>query len=338
MGIPTLGGFSGMAPMALDAAAVSSGMAFLVGELEKRDPRLMEPLLSVTWMRDIVSKTGGGYVEFTSNYFVDYATAGANQYGIIGGETNNIPIIQANLSKDVFKVFTFANNIKVPFLDQQRMNQVGRSLDQIFDDGLRINYNKALDQNVYFGYSDFGTTGLVNDPNLAATAAALNAAGTSRAWVDKTPTEIMADVNTGLVAAWAASEYDITGMPNHILIPPAQFAYINTTLVSIAGSESILSYIKRNNIANAQGVNLEILPARQCIGAGSSVESGVATSDRMVMYRNSDDRVCFDLPVPLTRAMTQPDVNQMAYLTGYIGLIGQVKFLYTQCARYVDGI
>lgn len=329
MGIHNLGGFT---PMALDAAGVNSGQAFLVGELEKRDPKLLEPLVSVTWMRDIIAATGGGYVEFTSNYFVNYATSGANQYGIIGSETNNIPIIQANLSKDVFKVFTFANNIKVPFLDQQRMTQIGRSLDQIFDDGLRLNWNKALDQNVYLGFPEFNTTGLVNSTGITAANAALNGAGTSRLWINKTPTEIMNDVNTGLVAAWAASEYDLTGMPNHILIPPSQFAYINTTLVSQAGSISILEYLKRNNIATAQGIPLEILPSRQTIAAGAS------STDRMVLYVNREDRVCFDLPVPLTRAMTQPDVNQLAYLTAYIGLIGQVKFKYTQCARYVDGI
>lgn len=74
--------------MAMDAASISSGMAFLNAELEKRDPRLLEPLQSVTWMRDIVSRTGGGWVEFSSNYFVDYATTGSNENGIIGGETN----------------------------------------------------------------------------------------------------------------------------------------------------------------------------------------------------------------------------------------------------------
>lgn len=335
MGIHSVGGY---APMALDSAGMASGQAFLVGELEKRDPRLLEPLTSVTWMRDIVAATGGGYVEFTSNYFVDYATSGANQHGIIGGETNNIPIIQANVTKDTYPVFTFANNIKVPFLDQQRMNQIGRSLDQIFDEGLRLNYNKALDQNVYQGFSDFGTTGLVNNPNVTASVAPLNEAGTSRKWVDKSPTEIMADVNNVLVATWAASQYDITGMANHILIPPADFAYINTTLVSTAGSISILEYLKRNNIATSQGRSLEILPSRWTIDAGVTTITGDNPSDRLVAYCNDENRVCFDLPVPLTRAMTQPDVNQLSYLTAYIGLIGVVKFKYYQCAYYLDGI
>lgn len=54
-------------------AALDSGMAFLLGELEKQDPKIREPLSAVTWPRDIVSKTGGGWVEFTSMMNVGYA-------------------------------------------------------------------------------------------------------------------------------------------------------------------------------------------------------------------------------------------------------------------------
>ena len=38
----------------MDAAGIATGMAFLEGELEKRDPKVREPLTSVTWPRDIV--------------------------------------------------------------------------------------------------------------------------------------------------------------------------------------------------------------------------------------------------------------------------------------------
>lgn len=335
MSLHTLGGY---APMALDAAGVASGQAFLVGELEKRDPRLLEPLTSVTWMRDVVALTGGGYVDFTSNYFVDYASSGANQWGIIAGETNNIPIVQANISKEIYRVFTWANNIKVPYLDEQRMQQIGRSLDQIFNDGLRLNWNKMLDQNTYYGFPEFGTTGLVNDPNITESLAPANGTGGLRTWASKTADEILTEINDVLVYTWAQSQYDLTGMANHVLLPPAVFSMLNTRLVSSAGSISILEYLKRNNIATSQGRELVIVPSRQCIGSGLPVTSGGPASNRMVAYVNQEDRVCMDLPVPLTRALTAPDPNQIAYITNYIGLVGQVKFKYYQCAYYLDGI
>lgn len=327
--IYTVPGFGG--GILTNDAAIAGGMAFLNGELEKRDPRLLEPLQSVTWMRDIVAKTGGGWVEFTSNMFIDYATTGSNENGIIGGETNDIPIMQANISKDPFKVFTFANILKVPFVDQQKMLRIGRSLDEILDKGIRLNYNKSIDNLTYNGVPNMGVYGLVNNPNLVASMAPNGADGRSE-WLFKTPDEILSDINSLITATWEASEFDLTGMANHILVPPVQYTHITSTKVSMAADKSILQYLLDNNIGKNQGVDLVICPSRWCTGAGTGKK------DRMVAYVNNEDRVNFDLPVPLSRVMTQAEVTQMAYLTAYAAQLGQVKFLYTQCARYMDGI
>ncbi|MEK8128671.1 DUF2184 domain-containing protein [Paenibacillus filicis] len=321
------------APRPMNDAAIGSGMAFLEGELEKRDPRLLEPLQSVTWARDIVAKTGGGWVDYTSNTFVDYATSGGatGGSGIIGGATNDIPVMQANLNKDIYKVFTFSNILKVPFVDQAKLKNIGRSLDDILDKGIRANYNKSIDNVAYNGIPGINVPGLVNNPNLVATAAP-NGVGGSPNWKNKTPDEILDDVNAIINATWAASEYDLTGMANHILIPPVQYTYLTGRKVSEAGTDSILKFLLENNIGKNQGIDLFIAPSRWCTGAGTG------GTDRMVAYVNSDDRVNFDLTVPLSRVMTQPSVTEMAYMTAYAAQIGQVKFLYTQCARYMDGI
>lgn len=322
---------AGGAPMVMTDAAISGGMAFLNAELEKRDPRLHEPLQSVTWQRDIVAKTGGGWVDFTSNYFVDYASTGGNENGIIGGETNDIPIMQANVNKDVWKVFQFSNILKVPFVDQAKLQNIGRSLDDILDKGIRLNYNKSIDNIVYNGLPSMGVYGLVNNPSITAASVATGAASDTK-WSTKTPDEILNDINQLITQTWASSEYDLTGMANHILIPPAQYTYISSTKVSSAGNISILQFLLENNIARNQGIELTIVPSRWCIGTGASGK------DRMVAYVNDEDRVNFDLTVPLSRVMTQPQVTEMAYLTAYAAQIGQTKFLFTQCARYGDGI
>jgi len=135
-----------------------------------------------------------------------------------------------------------------------------------------------------------------------------------------------------MVATWAASEYDVTGMANHILIPPAQYAHIASQTISVAGTVSILTYLLENNIGRTQGVDLQIFPSRWCIGAGAN------SSDRMVAYVNDEDRVYMDITVPIQRVMTMPNVEQAAYLTLYMGQLGVVKFLYYQPAAYGDGI
>lgn len=324
--VPGLGG-----GVRMNDSAIGSGMAFLIGELEKRDPRLLEPLQSVTWTRDIVAKTGGGWVDYTSNTFVDYATTGGNESGIIGGETNDIPIMQANLNKDMWKVFNFGNILKVPFVDQAKLQNIGRSLDDILDKGIRLNYNKSIDNIVYSGLPAMGVYGLINNPDVVTTAAPNGASGKSD-WSSKTPDEILNDVNSLIVATWTASEYDLSGMANHILIPPNQYAFLVGRKVSDAGNISILQFLLENNIARNQGVDLVIAPSRWCTAAGTGGK------DRMVAYVNDEDRVHFDLPVPLSRVMTQPQVTEMAYMTAYAAQIGQVKLLYDTTIRYMDGI
>ena len=329
--IHPLPGFTPNAMMAMDSASIGNGMAYLNGELEKRDTKLNEPLASVTFARDIPVKTGGGWVESTSNLFVNYATTGGNGSGLIRGQSNNIPVIQANTSKDLFKVFPWSNVLKIPFIDQQKMQGIGRSLDSILDNGIRLNYNKSIDLIVYKGVEEEKVYGLVNDPNVLTTTVKAGISGKTT-WKDKTPDEILDDINTAITDAWTHSEYDNSGIPNHILISPQNYAYIVSRKVSEAGNISILNYLLENNIAKSQGVDLAIEPCRWCKGAGAG------GTDRMVSYVNDESKVLIDIPVPLMRAMTQPSVENIAYMTAYMANIGQVKFLYYQCVSYSDGI
>ena len=315
----------------MDAGGTSTGLVFLAGELEKQDPRLLEPLSSITAPRDIDMIAGGGWTSITSNVFVDYATSGSDEDSIIGSETNNIPVSQANISKDVFKVHTFAEVLRVPLFDELKLQQIGRSLSQILDTGIRLQHSKMIDRNVYVGVSKTGTQGLINN-SLVTAANAKTGASASRLWINKTPTEIMNDINQLLTDTVIASEYDLSGMANRILIDWPNYSYIVNTPVTIAGSESILSYLLKNNIATKQGRPLEIFPSRWCTAAG------VGGTQRMVAYVKEANKVNVDLTVPLSRVMTAPNTTSASYETIFASQFSQVKFLYYQCAGYSDGI
>jgi hypothetical protein len=314
-----------------DAGAASSG-AFLVGELEKQDPRLIEPFVSYYYPRDIDIIPGGGFVEAVSNVYSDYATASNIEDSIVGKETTNIPVSQANISKDVFKTYKFAEILRLPLFDDLAMQQIGRSLSQILDNGIRLNYNKVLDRNAYVGIAKADTYGLVNSPLIASNYAAQNQAGTSRLWINKTPNEIMYDINSLVTLTWQQCGNDLSGMANHILIDPYNYAYIANNLVSVAGNTSILKYLLENNIAVNQGRTLGIYPSVWCLAAG------LGSTQRMAAYVKEPNRVAFDLTVPLTRVMTAPNVQSASYETLYASQISQVKFLAYTCASYLDGI
>jgi len=321
----------GNAVPTFDAAAISSGMAFLVSELEKIDPKLREPLTSTTYPRDIEIQSGGGWVEATSAMNVDFSATGQ---GEIGGIQNNIRRIQADISKDLFKVMPYEISMGVKYVDVQRGAVTGRSIEQVYDTGIRLDYDKFMDANTYIGQEKYGTQGLVNQKDVTAVAVSTGASGQTM-WDKKTPEEILKDINEAIMSGWAKSQYDQSAIPNHILIPPKQYTHLVSTSLTVAGVTggiSILEYLLQNNIAKNKGVDLFIGDCRWCEGIG------VGSKDRLVAYVNDSRFVGMDVPVPLTRAMTQPSVHTASYESLYVSNVGQVKVHYVEPFVYRDGI
>lgn len=314
-------------------SAIASGCSFLISELEKRDPRIREPLSSITYTRDVPIKVGGGWVEYVSAMNIDFGVTGGSENGPVSAPgANGSPIVQMNLEKDTFGAHVFSTILRVPFVDMQRMQVTGKSLDALLSDGVRLTYDKHMDANAYVGLSRYGTKGLLNNASVTAAYVANNAAGTSRTWANKTADEILNDVNAGILAVWQAGGYDLAAMPNHILLPHAQYNLIATTKVSQYADKTILEFLLDNNLAKRNGGNLVIAGCPWCAGAGAS------SSDRMVVYCHNERFLAMEELVPLARTMTQPNVEALAYDSVYMANISELEVFYTQTIRYYDGI
>lgn len=321
------GGSAPAGAMTMDAAGIASGMAFLTSELEKRDPIVRKPLTSVTYPRDIVVKTGGGWVDFISAQSVGYGlTGGSGDSPVQAGGSNGLPIVQANLDKGLYKAHTFAAALRVMWVDMQKASYIGRSLDQLLQNGMRMTYDKHMDQNVYTGIEEYGTYGLVNNPNVTETAVS------GGAWSAKTKEQILADINSAIAAVWEAAEYDEDAMPNHILLPYAQYTYILNTMVTDIATETILDYVLKNNIAAKNGQSLYVGAVRWCKGAGTG------GTDRMVVYVNHERFVQVEELAPLARVMSQPNATEFCYDTAYAANLSEVELFYPQTMAYFDGI
>lgn len=319
----------------MDAAGIASGGAFLVSELEKRDTMIREPLTSFTYPRDININTGGGWVDYVSAMSLAYGIANGSGGGpVTAGGANGLPIVQASVDKGVYKAHVFAAALRVMFVDMQKSNFIGRSLDQMLQNGIRLTYDKHMDQNVYVGLDEYGTTGLLNNPDAVETTVADNGAtsNASTKWADKTPDQILEDINKALTATWAAAEYDESAMPNHILIPYEQYTYILTTKVTELATETIYDYVMKNNAASKNGGSLFIGATKWCKGAGTG------GSDRMAVYVNNERFLNMDELVPMSRIMSAPNVTNVCYDTAYMANVSEVQVLYPQTITYWDKI
>ena len=330
---PSTGAAASQKFQVMDAAAIANGGAFLQSELEKRDNVIRQPLTSFTYGRDIPIRVGGGWAEYVSAMNVGYGVAGGSEDGPVhAGGANGIPMVQANFDKGLFKTHIFSVGMRIMFVDMQRGNMTGRSYESILRDGIRMTYDKHLDANTYVGIKKYGSTGLLNNPNVTVTNAAATGTGGSTNFKKKTPDQILQDINDAILAVWEAAEYDRSAIPNHILMPYEQFNYLATTRVSELAEKTILTFLSENNVAKQNGADIYIGATSWCKGAGTG------GTDRMAVYINEERYVAMDELAPLNRAMTQPNAANVCYDTAYLANLSEVQMFYENIMCYVDGI
>ena len=316
----------GAKPFAMDAAGIASGQAFLTGELEKRDMLVRTPLTSFTYTRDIPIRVGGGWAEYVSAMNVGYGITGGSGDNLIqAASVDGIPLVQANFGKDLWKTHIISAGTRIFWVDMQRGNMTGRNLDTLLRDGLRMTYDKHMDENTYVGFARYGTTGLVNNADVTVTSAA-------KTIKTATPDEALDIINTAILDTWETAGYDLDAVPNHIVMPYEQYNYLATTRVGQLAEKTILTFLLENNVAKQNGSDLFIGATAWCKGAGAG------NTDRMVVYCNKERYIAMDELVPLTRAMTTPNAERFSYDTAYAGNVSEVEVFYNQTITYVDGI
>lgn len=324
-----------------DRATMDSAGAFLVGELERLDPMIHEPLVSVTWDRDIDLRTdvqmGDEQSSYTTSTFA--STGGVTPSGIswAGKETSTLPRTNVDIAKIVNPLTLWAEQVSYSLPELMSAQLLGRPIDSQMLAGLNLKHQMDTDQMVYIGDTVLGKTGLLNHVTVTnvANVAAGSAAGGPLQFIGKTPDEIKADINEMLVSAWAASGYKAP--PNKVLLSPNPFGYLTTTLVGNAAGDSILKWVRENNIMTAQyNIDLDILPVKWLAKENiNGPGAAPATYDRMMAYTQKQDYVRYPL-VPLQPM--QPQYRGIWIDVPYFGRLGCVEAVYPETIAYRDGI
>lgn len=314
-----------------------SALSFYVNQLDNLDKRLYLPLTSVSWGRDIKLRSGITMSNESTSFIQSaFAASGslAQGSGNTGGnmpwispETTAIPGVSIDGTRVVLPLRLLAREISFTSVELERSQLLGQPIDAQKTDALNTLYQMNTDQMVYIGSTDVAATGLLNNASVT-TGNVVNGIGGSPLWVNKTPTEILADVNTLIQSAWSASAFAVC--PSELRLPPAQFAYLSSQLISSAGSQSILSFLEQNSISlRINGKALNIQPVKWLTGRGAG------STDRMVVYTNEENRVRFPM-VPIRRETAY--YQGIRFTAPYLWAFGQLELVYPETVQYADGL
>jgi hypothetical protein len=339
---------------AYDGKYYDSTGAFLHGELIRLDPTMHLPLAAVTWGRDIdlrqdvtIADDGTSFTQLSYGMPSGMGTpsniAGGKAW--IGKDANQITGVSVDTGLLVKPLRAWAMELKYTIFELESSLRLGRPIDQQKYDGIKLKWQFDIDAQVYAGDADVGAKGLVNMPLQASgvqgvgiTTNLPNGAAGSSHWMGlnaKTAAEILADFNYALNQVWQQSAWAV--VPSRILLPTQQYGFLATTLVSTAGTTSILRFIEENNLLARSGVgSLEILPCKWCNGAGAGGTLGQAgTVDRMVVYTKDVNYVRFPMTL-LQRTPIQYDAIWQK--TSYFAKLGEIEVPYGETIGYFDGL
>ena len=308
-----------------------STLAYYVNQLDNLDKKLYEPLYATTWGRDIKLRTGISMANESTSFIRSNIGAVGTQNATgkpwLAPNSTTLPGVSINGERVVLPLRLLGQEVSYTSVELERSQLLGQPIDQQKFDGLNILYQMSTDEMVYVGDTAVGAQGLLNSDLVVSGSVANGAAGSST-WATKTPDEILADVNTLVEAAWAASGYSVC--PDKLLLPPVQYAYIASQKISTAGNVSILTFLEDNSISlRVNGRKLDIQPVKWLTGRGASGKN------RMVTYTNDENRVRFPM-VPIRRET--PYYLGIKFNAPYIWAFGETEFVYPETVRYADGI
>lgn len=169
---------------------------------------------------------------------------------------------------------------------------VGRSLTQRQANAARRANDQKINRLAWFGDDTYRILGLINNTNIPANFVPADGTGGTTQWVNKTPDQILRDMNQVTNSIPAITKG--VEMPNTLLLPIPQYTLIASTPRSSVSDTTILEYFIQNNPFIT---TVDWVPELQ--GAGPVVDA-VAT-DIFIVYDKNPDKLTMEIPMPFTQ-------------------------------------
>lgn len=241
---------------------------------------------------------------------------------------SGVPTVGQTLSKN-FVPIEVAGVSALFDTEDARQIQYGfnQSLLSELPNVMRKACERHVEGTVFFGDQDVqGFLGWLDYPGVTVTVAPDPGAGTE--WVNKTPDQILTDINEGISSVWNGTKQ--IHLPDTVYLPGSQLAYIAATRIPEINM-TVLEFIKANNIYTAlTGQPLNVKSIRYLDG------SGAGATDRMVVAETKAENVTLPFPLPFDLLDPQERGFDVELYAEY--KFGSFHMRYPASMIYVDGI
>lgn len=311
-----------------DADVASTG-AFLVGELERFDPQIYEPIADFTWSRDVPVREDVTIADEVSSFITSEYAGGTSGTGHgtkawASQKSGTIPKIDVGFTKTTHPIIPWAMDVSYSIIELQKAMQAGRPIDTLKLEAMRMKHQRDIDEQVYIGDTETGATGLLNDPSVGKGNIGTFDPDTASA------DDFLDMINTVLKASYQATEYN--RVPDTILLPPDIMTFLSKPMV-VGGTPlamTVADWVRDKSLTyTVTGKALTMNPCRWLrLNGGYGFDSG-----RIVAYTNARDVVRF----PLVKMQNTPvQFRGLDQSTIYYAALGQVEVVRPEMVYYGD--
>lgn len=200
---------------------------------------------------------------------------------------------------------------------------VGRSLTDRQAAAARLAHDQRINYLAWFGDPNYNLGGFLNNPDVPATSVPNDGTGNSTLWIDKTPDQILRDMN--LFANMIPVATLGVEAPTTLLLPIEQYTLVASTPRSPNSDTTILEYFIQNNPYVKE---VQMVP--ELAGAGPM------GADIMMAYNRNARKVTMEIPMPYTQHAPQERV--LEFVVPCESRYGGVLFYYPLSANIGEGI
>ncbi|MCP3685816.1 MAG: DUF2184 domain-containing protein [bacterium] len=300
----------------------NTGLSFLLSQLTHIESKMYEKKYKeITYAQLIpVSNEAGEWAESITYFFMD----GRALAQFVGTKSLNVPINEIGTDKITVPVELGATGYEYSDEELRQAIQLGRPLPQLKSNTARRAVEELTQRTAMFGDTTHNLPGFLNNVNV--TAASVVNPGSGTEWINKSPTQILFDINDFMGDIFVDTLQ--IERADTLLLPTSQWNYIATTARSAQSDTTILKWLIANSPYLAS--EADVIPVPELAGAGSGA------TDRMMAYTKDIDKVVLHIPMPLR--FTEPQRKGRGFEVPGEFKIGGVEFRYPASARYADGI